>query len=124
MLKEYFDRCDQTSVKSVSTLANVETLENCTENEISVESSEKDFNQSVHLKNSEILANLDAKLGHLDSRQREQIQQLMASYPSIFMDVPKKTTAVCKGKLHDWYEAYQTPRGLKKSCMGEPDRNI
>ena len=95
MLKEYFDRCDQTSVKSVSTLANVETLENCTENEISVESSEKDFNQSVRLKNSEILTNLDTKLGHLDSHQREQIQQLMASYPSIFMDVPKKTTAAC-----------------------------
>jgi hypothetical protein len=37
MLKEYFDRCDQTSEKSVSTLANVETLENCTENDISVE---------------------------------------------------------------------------------------
>jgi hypothetical protein len=28
MLNDYFDRCDQTSVKSVSTLANVETLEN------------------------------------------------------------------------------------------------
>ena len=95
MLKEYFDRCDQTSVKSVSTLANVETLENCTENEISVDSSEKDFSQSVRLKNSEILANLDTKLGHLNSHQREQIQQLMASYPSIFMDVPKKTTAAC-----------------------------
>jgi hypothetical protein len=47
------------------------------------------------LKNSEILANLDTKLGHLDSNQRKQIQQLMASYPSIFMDVPKKTTAAC-----------------------------
>jgi hypothetical protein len=31
-LKEYFDRCNQTSVKSVSTLASVESLENCTEN--------------------------------------------------------------------------------------------
>jgi hypothetical protein len=42
------------------------------------------------LKNSEILANLNATL---DPHQREQIQQLMASYPSIFMDVPKKTNA-------------------------------
>jgi hypothetical protein len=67
MLKEYFDRCDQTSVKLVSTLANAETLVTCTENEISLESSEKDFNQSVRLKNSEIPANLDTKLGHLDS---------------------------------------------------------
>jgi hypothetical protein len=47
------------------------------------------------LKNSEILANLDAKLGHLDPYQREQIQQLMDSYPSIFMDVPNKTIAAC-----------------------------
>jgi hypothetical protein len=38
MLEEYFDSCYQTSVKSVSTLANVETLETCTDNEISVES--------------------------------------------------------------------------------------
>jgi hypothetical protein len=72
MLKEYFDRCDQTSVKSVSTLANVETPENCTENDISVDSSEKDFNQSVRLKNSEILANLDTKQGHLDSHKRKK----------------------------------------------------
>jgi hypothetical protein len=43
MLKEYSDRCDQTSVKSVSTLANVETLEKSTEIEISVHSSEKGF---------------------------------------------------------------------------------
>jgi hypothetical protein len=70
-LKEYFDRCDQTSVKSFSTLANVETLETCTENEISVESSQKDFNQSVRLKNSEILDNLDTILGHLDSNLRK-----------------------------------------------------
>jgi hypothetical protein len=51
------------------------------------------------LKNSEILANLDTKLGHLDSKERKQIQQLMASYPSIFMDVPKKTTAACHGVI-------------------------
>jgi hypothetical protein len=93
MLKEYFDRCYQTFVQSISTFANVETLENCTENEISVESREKDFNQIIRLKNSEILANLDAKIGYLDSHQREQIQQLMAIYPSIFMDVLKKATA-------------------------------
>ena len=66
MLKEYFDRGNQTSIKSVSMLANVQTFENCTDNEISVESSEKDFSQSVRLKNSEVLTNLDAKLGHLD----------------------------------------------------------
>jgi hypothetical protein len=75
MLKEHFHRCDQTSVKLVSTkLADVETLENCTENEISVESSDKDFSQSVSLKNYEILDNLDAKLGQLDPHQRGQIQ--------------------------------------------------
>jgi hypothetical protein len=74
MLKEYFDRCDQTSIKSVSTLDNVETLETCTENTISVESSEKDFIQSVRLKNFEIVDNLDAKLRHLVSNQRKSQQ--------------------------------------------------
>jgi hypothetical protein len=55
----------------------------------------KKISISVRLKNSEIHVNLDDKLGHLDPHQREQIQQLMTSYPSIFMDVPKKTTAAC-----------------------------
>jgi hypothetical protein len=88
MLKEYFDRCDQTSVKS--SLANVERLENCKEDKIGVESSEKDFNQSVR-----ILTNLDDELAHLDPHQRERIQQLVANYPFILMAVPKKTTTAC-----------------------------
>jgi hypothetical protein len=103
-LKEYFDRCHQTSVKSVYSLAYVETLENCTKTEISVESSENDFNHSVRL-NSDIFANMDDKLGHLDPHQKEQIQQLMASYPSIFMDVFRKTNAVS----HDFIMGYAVP---------------
>jgi hypothetical protein len=73
---------------------NVDKLENCTENEISVENRKKDLNQSVRLKNSEILTNLDDKLGNLDPHQREQIQQIMASYPSIFMNVHELTLPV------------------------------
>jgi hypothetical protein len=44
MLKKYFDECDQNSVNSVPNLANVKTFQNYTENNISVDNSEKDFN--------------------------------------------------------------------------------
>jgi hypothetical protein len=68
----------------------VQIPEKCTENDITVDHSEKGFNYSVHLKISKILTNLDDKLGHLHPHQREQVQQLMTRYPSIFMDIPKK----------------------------------
>ncbi|KAK3092929.1 hypothetical protein FSP39_008989 [Pinctada imbricata] len=93
MLKEYFDRSDRNSVKPVSTLANVNTLENCVEPECNEETVEKDFPQSVRLKNSEILTNPEVKLGHLTVHQKEEVHQLMREYTTIFPDVPKKTNA-------------------------------
>ena len=95
MLKEYFERCDRNSVKPVSTLANAKTVQNCIESDTSVEMNEKDCNQSVRLKNSEILADFDAKLGHLNIHQKEQVKNLMNEYHQIFSDVPKKTNAAC-----------------------------
>ncbi|KAK3106188.1 hypothetical protein FSP39_014556 [Pinctada imbricata] len=93
MLKEYFDRSDRNFVKQVSTLANVNTLENCVEPECNEETVEKDFAQSVRLKNSEILTNPEVKLGHLTVHQKEEVHQLMREYTTIFPDVPKKTNA-------------------------------
>ncbi|KAK3084422.1 hypothetical protein FSP39_016366 [Pinctada imbricata] len=93
MLKEYFDRSDRNSVKPVSTLANVNTLENCVEPECNEETVEKDFAQSVRLKNSDILTNPEVKLGHLTVHQKEEVHQLMREYTTIFPDVPKKTNA-------------------------------
>ncbi|KAK3100143.1 hypothetical protein FSP39_015288 [Pinctada imbricata] len=93
MLKEYFDRSDRNFVKPVSTLANANTLENCDEPECNEETVEKDFAQSVRLKNSEILTNPEVKLGHLTVHQKEEVHQLMREYTTIFPDVPKKTNA-------------------------------
>ncbi|KAK3085547.1 hypothetical protein FSP39_005150 [Pinctada imbricata] len=93
MLKEYFDRSDRNFVKPVSTLANVYTSENCVEPECNEETVEKDFAQSVRLKNSEILTNPEVKLGHLTVHQKEEVHQLMREYTTIFPDVPKKTNA-------------------------------
>ncbi|KAK3089262.1 hypothetical protein FSP39_002191 [Pinctada imbricata] len=93
MLKEYFDRSDRNFVKPVSTLANVNTFENCIEPECNEETVEKDFAQSVRLKNSEILTNPEVKLGHLTVHQKEEVHQLMREYTTIFPDVPKKTNA-------------------------------
>ncbi|KAK3106890.1 hypothetical protein FSP39_002127 [Pinctada imbricata] len=93
MLKEYFDRSDRNFVKPVSTLANVNTFENCVESECNEETVEKDFAQSVRLKNSEILTNPEVKLGHLTVHQKEEVHQLMREYTTIFPDVPKKTNA-------------------------------
>ncbi|KAK3090056.1 hypothetical protein FSP39_008860 [Pinctada imbricata] len=93
MLKEYFDRSDRNFVKPVYTLANVNTLENCVEPECNEETVEKDFAQSVRLKNSEILTNPEVKLGHLTVHQKEEVHQLMREYTTIFPDVPKKTNA-------------------------------
>ncbi|KAK3084264.1 hypothetical protein FSP39_010811 [Pinctada imbricata] len=93
MLKEYFDRSDRNFVKPVSTLANVNSLENCVEPECNEETVEKDFAQSVRLKNSEILRNPEVKLGHLTVHQKEEVHQLMREYTTIFPDVPKKTNA-------------------------------
>jgi len=46
---------------------------------------------SCRLKNSEILTDLDSKLNHLDSQQREQLIALMLSHNDLFPDVPRRT---------------------------------
>lgn len=58
-----------------------------------MEISEKVFIQNVCLKNTKSIANFDAKLGHLNIHHKEQVQHLMTDYPSISLDVPKKTNA-------------------------------
>lgn len=68
MLKEYFDKCDLYLVKSVLTLAKVHFK--IVLKMTSVLGLFK-TSISVSLKNSEILANLDAMLGPLEIPQKE-----------------------------------------------------
>ena len=92
MLKAYVERSES---KPVSTLATI-PHDNAHDNQATdVKSEFKEFEQHIKLNNSDILANLDSKLVHLDFDQREEIKHLVLSFKNLFPDVPNKTTAVC-----------------------------
>ncbi|PIK47381.1 hypothetical protein BSL78_15768 [Apostichopus japonicus] len=44
--------------------------------------------------NSEVLCNLDSKLGHLQRNEREDLKRLISSFPSILNDIPGKTSVL------------------------------
>ena len=93
MLKAYFERSHD--CKPVVTLANT-SYEN---HHVKAADEDllkfKELEQNVKLNNSDILANIDSKLVHLDFDQREEIKSLVFSYKSLFPDVPNKTTVAC-----------------------------
>lgn len=74
ILKEYFERCDRNYVKPVSSQANAQTVQNCIESDMSIEMNEKYCNQSARLKNSEMLAGFEAKLGHLNNHHQNKLK--------------------------------------------------
>ena len=49
---------------------------------------------SPRLNNSDILNNLDPKLGHLKPKERDQLAQLIVDYKHLFPDVPSKTDKI------------------------------
>ena len=89
MLKEYFERSEST-VKSMSTMTLIPAP---TEGNASAGVQEKEMDQNVRLKNSEILGNIGMKKGHLTDYQREEVSYLVDEYRKIFPDVPSKTNA-------------------------------
>ena len=89
MLKEYFERSEST-VKSMSTMTLIPAP---TEGNASAGVQEKEMDQNVRLKNSEILGNIGMKIGHLTDFQREEVSHLVDEYRKIFPDVPSKTNA-------------------------------
>ena len=89
MLKEYFERSEST-VKSMSTMTLIPAP---TEGNASAGVQEKEMDQNVRLKNSEILGNIGMKIGHLTDFQREEVSHLVDEYRKIFPDIPSKTNA-------------------------------
>ncbi|XP_052093704.1 uncharacterized protein LOC127729824 [Mytilus californianus] len=96
MLKPYVERTNEYESKPVATLAMVK-LENNHDKPDVIEPpfSSKTMDQTVRLKNSKILSNLDSKFAHLSFDRREKIKALVFSFKNLFPDVPNKTTAVC-----------------------------
>ncbi len=50
------------------------------------------YQQCARLKNSEVLADLCSSLSHLPDSQRFDTEQLIHAFPSLFHDVPTRTT--------------------------------
>lgn len=100
MLKSYIDRNDLSNIKPISTLTNI-NITNQSENDIDKEEDvvfrEKDMGQDSHLKNSEILSNLNVKFEHLSNEKRQEIHDLVSDFKNLFPDVPEKTTVA----VHD-----------------------
>lgn len=49
----------------------------------------------VSLENSVVLSNIDSRLEHLPPCQREDVVRVIRKYPSLFSDVPGRTTVLC-----------------------------
>ncbi|CAC5364330.1 unnamed protein product [Mytilus coruscus] len=96
MLKPYFELTNEGESKPVATLAMVQ-LENNHDKPDIIEPpfSSKTMGNTVRLKNSVILPNLDSKLAHVSFDRREKLKALVFSFKNLFPDVPNKTTAVC-----------------------------
>ena len=103
MLKLYVERQGDSVVRDEALTTKVDAGVNLL---VSVEDSDVNRGGKVydttpipHLKlsNSDVLANLDDKLNHLEPEQREELKRLLLSYKEVFPDVPGRTTAA----VHD-----------------------
>jgi hypothetical protein len=94
MLKQYFERdSSNTHVVSLVTLVPLDIhsddgIDRDTKN------SENSESGSTRLTNAEILEDLDSKLEHLDSLEREQLKQLIYEYKHLFPDIPTRTQKI------------------------------
>jgi len=96
MIKEYFERDDCSSVKPVATLATAQwnySVEKCFENHDSFVDQKVECN--VKLKNSDVLSNLETKVGHLNNVEQNELKYLLQKFHNLFPDVPNKTHIVC-----------------------------
>ena len=103
MLKKYVNRdssleCSVGLVTPVSfpdaeneQLISEDSIENLNDPDIQINSK---MLSSPRLNNSDILNNLDSKLGHLNPEERDQLAQLIVDYKHLFPDVPSKTDKI------------------------------
>ena len=101
MLKEYVERGDDGIAKPVCSVTHAD-VDNSTDksevvndNCVSDEIKHKEYN--VKLQNSDVLSNLDQKLGHLSEDQQSEISNLIQNWEDIFPDTPSRTNAA----VHD-----------------------
>ena len=100
MLKRYVDRSDPSTTKpvaiSVSEQDGDEIIQNgvtkSTQNHKTGDNPKTEYQPKVA--NSDVLKNLDTKLGHLDKSQQDQLTSLIHKYDNLFSDVPTKTDVV------------------------------
>ena len=95
MLKKYFERESGNDVKPVATLVNEQQESPYSKENFDIKDQVNEY--SSKLKNSDILNNLDQKLCHLDTDQRNELKILIKSFSHIFPDVPNKTDYI----VHD-----------------------
>ena len=96
MLKPYYERNESSIVASVSETS--DSTDCCPSDHrpcITDNRTEKDSDVPVRVSNSDILANLDTKLSHLNAPERDQLTNLIHEYKQIFPDVPNKTNVLC-----------------------------
>ena len=86
MIKAYHERG---SNKTILVVKEIRNEDNNVQDDIELKKTVYD----VRLCNSDILANLDAKLSHLLSDRRQELSGNILDHRSIFPDVPRQTTA-------------------------------
>ena len=100
MLKEYIDRNNDNSANRVGP-SNEGSHDDTPELEVdqSDNSDDKQHEYPMKLQNSDVLANLNGKLGHLSENVQCELKQLIHEKEGIFPDVPDRTT--CSAADHD-----------------------
>ena len=97
MLKEYVDRNDDGSVKPVCSVGPSQEVSHDDNPEMGVDhhdnGDDKQHEYPMKLQNSDVLANLDGKLGHLSDNVQCELKQLIHEREDIFPDVPRRTNA-------------------------------
>ena len=132
MLKKYVNRdssfeCSVGLVTPVSfpdaeneQLISEDSIENLNDPDIQINSK---MLSSPRLNNSDILNNLDSKLGHLNPEEPDQLAQLIVDYKHLFPDVPSKTDKIFHDvDIGDSMPIKQHPYRMspvKKECLKE-----
>ena len=98
MLKKYVERSDSGSSKPVCTVHvtndNIDKSEEDNSDVTRDQNTEVKHNEyHMKLNNSDVLANLDQKLGHLAKEQSSEIADLIHEFSDIFSDTPSRTDA-------------------------------
>ena len=93
MMKPYVERAES-SEQPVKCTVPVLTVKKGPEDPVVVPSVGDVTNDSMKLKNSDVLENLGTKLRHLSCSQQTQFSVLIEEFADVFPDVPRQTTLV------------------------------